>query len=144
MRPDHLDNEEVNKQNIPPLPQGKTVVDVFADFLAYLVSCARTYISETSVATGQSLWDSMKDSIEFVLTHPNGWEGRQQSQMRQAAIIAGLVPDTPAGRERIHFVNEGEAGLHYCAQKKSLFESIKVCLQLDTCVVCLTLPPRRL
>ena len=119
-------------------------MDVFADFLAYLVSCARTYISETSVATGQSLWDSMKDSIEFVLTHPNGWEGRQQSQMRQAAIIAGLVPDTPAGRERIHFVNEGEAGLHYCAQKKSLFERIKVCLQLDTCAVCLTLPPRRL
>ena len=32
------------------------------------------------------------------------------------AILAGLVPDTDAGRSRVHFVTEGEASVHYCVQ----------------------------
>ncbi|KAI0668088.1 hypothetical protein C8Q78DRAFT_1048352 [Trametes maxima] len=34
--------------------------------------------------------------------------------MRQAAVMAGLVPDTPAGHARVHFVTEGEASLNFC------------------------------
>ena len=41
----------------------------------------------------------------------------QQAQMRQAAIRAGLVPDTDAGRARVCFVTEGEASLHLCIQR---------------------------
>jgi len=48
-----------------------------------------------------------------VLSHPNGWEGAQQWQMRQAAILAGLIPDTTAGHSRLSFVTEGEASLHF-------------------------------
>ncbi len=125
LRPDNLDTSEVNKKNIPALPAGKTVVQVFADFLRYMVDCARTYISE-SEASGESLWASVKDTIDFVLCHPNGWEGLQQSKMRQAAILAGLVPDTSEGRDRVHFVSEGEAGLHFCVQNCLTSESITV------------------
>ena len=50
----------------------------------------------------------------FVLSHPNGWEGLQQSKMRQAAVTAGLVPDTRDGHSRIRFVTEGEASLNFC------------------------------
>jgi hypothetical protein len=32
---------------IPPLPQGKSAIDVFADFIQYLHRCARTYVEET-------------------------------------------------------------------------------------------------
>lgn len=38
----------------------------------------------------------------------------------------GLVPDTREGRERIHFVTEGEASLHYCISSGLVTEAIKV------------------
>jgi hypothetical protein len=54
-----------------------------------------------------------------VLTHPNGWELREQSKMRQSAIKAGLVSDMSA-THRVHFVSEGEASLHFCMMKSAL------------------------
>ncbi|KAI0773051.1 hypothetical protein BD413DRAFT_656213 [Trametes elegans] len=113
LRPDSLDSNEIKRRDLPPLPEGKTVLHVFADFTRYLFDCARRYITETH-ANGESLWTSLQDRIEFVLSHPNGWEGPQQGKMGQAAIMAGLVPDTPEGHARVHFVTEGEASLHFC------------------------------
>ncbi|KAF8181796.1 hypothetical protein BJ912DRAFT_1145353 [Pholiota molesta] len=100
---------------IPPLPLNKTVVEVFADFLAYLFECASSYIQEAH-ANGVDLWASLKGQIDFVLSHPNGWEGAQQSEMRKAAVLAKLIPDTPAGHARLSFVTEGEASLHFAIQ----------------------------
>jgi len=97
---------------IPPLPLNKTVVEVFADFLAYLLKCASSFIQETH-ANGADLWASVKDDIHFVLPHPNGWEGAQQAEMRRASVLAKLIPDTTAGHARVSFVTEGEASLHY-------------------------------
>ncbi|CDO71998.1 hypothetical protein BN946_scf184943.g33 [Trametes cinnabarina] len=113
LRPERLDSEEMKRRDLPPLPQGKSILDVFADVLRYLFACTKRYISETH-ANGESLWSSLQDRIEFVLSHPNGWEGLQQGKMRQAAVMAGLVPDTFDGHERIHFVTEGEASLQFC------------------------------
>ena len=92
------------------LPLKKAVTDVLSDFLAYLFACAKKYITE-SHPSGDSLWQTARNSMEVVLSHPNGWEGLQQSKMRQAAVGAGIVPDTPAGRSRVHFVTEGEASI---------------------------------
>jgi hypothetical protein len=101
--------------DIPPLPLKKTVVEVFADFLAYLLKCAESYIQESHL-NGTDLWASVKDSMDFVLPHPNGWEGTQQAQMREAAVLAKLIPDTTAGHARLSFVTEGEACLHFAVQ----------------------------
>jgi hypothetical protein len=101
--------------DIPPLPLNKTVVEVFADFLRYLLECASSYIQDTH-ANGPDLWNSVKSDIDFVLSHPNGWEGTQQSEMRRAAVLAGLVPDNRNGHSRLSFVTEGEASLHYSVQ----------------------------
>lgn len=101
--------------DIPSLPPKKSVMDVFADFVGYLFDCARKFIQE-SEPNGADFWESIKDDVEFVLSHPNSWEGAQQSCMRQAAVVAGLVPDTPEGHVRVHFVTEGEASLHFCAR----------------------------
>jgi len=97
---------------IPPLPHNKTIVDVFADFLAYLLECASSFIQETH-ANGVRLWESVKDQLYFVLSHPNGWGGAQQAEMRKAAVLAKLIPDTTAGHTRLSFVTEGEASLHF-------------------------------
>ena len=90
-----------------------------------MYKCARTYIEE-SHANGSALWASVESEIQFIFTHPNGWEGIQQTQMRQAAIKAGLVPDTSAGRSRIAFVTEGEASLHFAIKHGLPVEATKV------------------
>ncbi|KAI0656119.1 hypothetical protein C8Q70DRAFT_1056985 [Cubamyces menziesii] len=116
LRPERLDSKNsAIRSLLPPLrlPAGKTIVDVFADFLQYLFTCTRRYISETH-GHGDTLWTSFEDRIEFILSHPNGWEGFQQGKMRDAAIAAGLIPDTPAGRARVQFVTEGEASFNFC------------------------------
>ena len=112
-------------RDLPPLPPGKTVVSVLADFLSYLFSCAKRYICETHAA-GDSLWASFEDRIEFVLSHPNGWEGLQQGKMREAAAMAGLVPSAAAGDAHVHFVTEGEASLNFCIQSGLADETMRV------------------
>lgn len=113
LRPRAMASSHVTDQDIPPLPQNKTAVQVLADFMHYLHQCAKKYIEE-SQANGADMLRSVEHTTEFVLSHPNGWEGPQQTQIRSAAIMAGLVPDTPEGQSRICLVTEGEASLHYC------------------------------
>ncbi|KAJ7189266.1 hypothetical protein C8R46DRAFT_36829 [Mycena filopes] len=101
--------------DIPPLPHRTTAVSVLSDFLRYLLDCAKTYI-EQSHADGAALWALLFPTARFVMAHPNGWEGKQQTQMRDAAIVAGLIPGSDAGHQRLQFVTEGEASLHFCIQ----------------------------
>jgi hypothetical protein len=111
---------------IPRLPRGlPPIVDIFADFLRYLHQCAQDFIEETE-ANGIELWRSLKDRTEFVLSHPNGWEGVQQSKMRTAAVQAGLISDNKDGHSRLSFVTEGEASLHFCLQSGLTNNAIKV------------------
>ena len=131
LRPKSM-GSSVDGTKIPALPRGKTIVEVFADFLAYLLACARTYITETHAA-GDVLWTSLEQSIHFVLTHPNGWTGPQQMRMRKSAVLAGLVPDSPAGRMRMQFVTEGEASMHFCVSHESYVDLFKVRSPLYLC-----------
>jgi hypothetical protein len=111
--------------DIPAMPTGKMVIDVFADFLRYLLKCAKIYIEQMHLY-GAELWKNLLPRAEFVLTHPNGWEGAQLSMMREAAVMAGLIPDTRNGHLRLTFVTEGEASLHFCISNGLTNEAIKV------------------
>ncbi|KAF4620568.1 hypothetical protein D9613_001108 [Agrocybe pediades] len=111
-------------ETLPPLPPNKQVVDIISDFLKYLYSCSKNFIQE-SHPSGADLWKSVEKDIDFVLSHPNGWDGKEQSQMRQAAVKAGLIPDAADGQKRISFVSEGEASLHFAIQA-GMFSKIKV------------------
>lgn len=104
---------QMNGMAFSPLPKGKSAVDVFGDFLGYLFRCSKAFVEDTH-ANGHALWRSVEHDLQFVLSHPNGWEGAQQTKMRRAAVSGGLIPDTDAGRARIRFVTEGEASLHAC------------------------------
>ncbi|KAJ7841610.1 hypothetical protein B0H14DRAFT_3457380 [Mycena olivaceomarginata] len=101
----------VSGPELPPLPHRKTATSVLADFLRYLFECAKKFIKETHT---EALWASLQHNIQFVMAHPNGWQGKQQSQMRDAAVVAGLIPHSDAGHQRLRFVTEGEASLHFC------------------------------
>lgn len=50
--------------------------------------------------------------MDVVLTTPNGWEGRHQHRMREAAIAAGLV----IRGTQVKFVTEAEAAVIYTAE----------------------------
>ena len=125
LRPNTASTREMTP-NLPPLPPYKQAVDILADFLQYMYKCARTYIEE-SHANGTALWTSVKNEIQFILSHPNGWEGIQQTQMREAGVRAGLIPDTTAGRSRIAFVTEGEASLHFAIKHGLPDQATEVC-----------------
>ena len=105
------------------------MTEVLGDFLRYLLECASSYIQDTHI-NGPDLWNLVKSHIEFVLSHPNGWEGTQQSKMRRAAVLGGLVPDNESGHSRISFVTEGEASLHFSVQNGLPAGAVKVCRQL--------------
>ena len=105
------------------------VVEVFGDFLRYLLECVSSYIQDTHI-NGSDLWNSVKSHIDFVLSHLNRWEGTQQSEMCQAAVLAGLVPDDESGHARLSFVTEGEASLHFTIWNGLPSAVMKVCWQL--------------
>ncbi|KAM6497433.1 hypothetical protein JOM56_007906 [Amanita muscaria] len=114
LRPPHLaPSQEFELQKLRSFPKNKTPVQVFGDFLGYLFQSTKKYIIESETWS----WNSVEKNTYFVLSHPNGWEGKQQSQMRKAATAAGLV-DKSEALERISFVSEGEASLHFCLNKK--------------------------
>ena len=107
------------------LPMGKTIVDVFSDFMSYLFTSTKA-LFVSSDQNGRLRWNSASRNIELVLTHPNGWGGLEQSELRTAAIQANIVPDTPEGHARVHFVTEGEASFNFCATYTRVGENLKV------------------
>lgn len=111
LRPKHLASAHVSDDDVPALPENKTAVQVLADFMRYLYQCARTYIQDTH---SLDVWKSIENDVDFVLTHPNGWGGAQQSQIRYAAVLAGLINDTQDGHSQLQLLTEGEASLHFC------------------------------
>ena len=106
------------------LPDGKSIVHLFADFIRYLFDSTVAYIKE-SEPTGDLLWTNFGPNVELVLTHPNGWEGPQQDVMRKAVVQAGVFTEEEA-RSRLSFVTEGEASFNYCVTHTRSGESLEV------------------
>ncbi|KAL4068704.1 hypothetical protein V8B97DRAFT_1918464 [Scleroderma yunnanense] len=121
----YLSSSFIKGNDIPPLPRGLSAIQVLSDFMKYLFKCARKYIVE-SHASGSSVWRSLENQVEFVLTHPNRWEGRQQQRIRRAAVLAGLVPVGEDGQSRLHLLTEGEANLHFCVTTSDAFSTTPV------------------
>ncbi|KAK7472084.1 hypothetical protein VKT23_000203 [Stygiomarasmius scandens] len=115
LRPRDMSTSGVRDSDLPPIPPNKTPLRIFADFLKYLHDCTIKYIQETGplYAPGTEFWNSVQGNTEFILSHPNGWEGHQQTLMRRAAVLAGLISEE-SSQTAIHFVTEGEASLHFC------------------------------
>ena len=103
------------------LPRGKTIVDIFADFMRYLFDSTEALFKATE-PSGEKRWKSVSKNIELVLSHPNGWGGVQQTQLRAAVSRACIVPDSS-----VHFVSEGEASFNFCVTHTQANKTLKVC-----------------
>jgi hypothetical protein len=96
---------------IPPLPLCVTLKTVYVDFLSYMFESTKAFF-ENSTPNGSRIWSRLKDRIVVTLATPNGWDVTQQGFLREAAVEASLV-DPADAEERIEFVTEGEAAVHY-------------------------------
>lgn len=74
---------------------------------------------------GEELWKRVKSNIDLILSHPNGWEGRQQEFLRKSVVNASIFTEEEA-LSRVSFVTEGEATFHYCVIETKTRESLKV------------------
>lgn len=115
---------EAKRHMTAELPSGKSIVDLFADFIRFLFDSTIAHIKEVE-PTGDVLWANFGPTVELLLSHPNGWEGRQQDIMRKAVVQAGIF-DQEEARSRISFVTEGEASFNYCVTHTKSGESLEV------------------
>lgn len=92
--------------SISPLPEGITVDDVLCHFLAYIKENVENFVNN-SYDSGNRYWEDFAETMIVVLTTPNGWEGKHQNRMREAAIKVKLLVGDRV-RERVRFVSEGE------------------------------------
>jgi len=106
------------------LPKGKSIQDLFADFLRYLFDSAKAYIQE-SEGMGEMIWESLEHNIDLVLSHPNGWEGREQEFLRKSVVKASILTEEEA-LSRVSFVTEGEATFNFCVTNTKAGELLKV------------------
>ena len=112
------------------LPEGKSIQDLFADFLRYLFDSAKAYIQE-SEGIGEMIWESLKNNIDLILSHPNGWEGREQEFLRKSVVKASILTEEEA-LSRVSFVTEGEATFNFCVTNTKTGELLEVVFSSST------------
>ncbi|CAG8731709.1 5640_t:CDS:1, partial [Acaulospora colombiana] len=103
--------EEFSQIEIPELPQNTTLSQIYSEFIQYLYTMTKKFFKET-LPNGQNVWGRLESSIVMIFCIPNGWDISQQAFIREAVINTGLVSQSNAD-ERIEFITEGEASVHY-------------------------------
>ena len=111
--------------DLPPLPSGTTLLDVYSDFLKYLVRHTSERLIEL---TGESLWSQNAEEVEIVLTHPNMWGPEQREFLLEAVIKSQLISRERASQS-VHFVPEAEAAARYSVSR---YSTVFGRLQVDT------------
>jgi len=97
----------------PALPKGKSLQDIFADFIRYLFDSAEAFIQE-SEAMGEVIWRSIGENIDLILSHPNGWESSELDFLRKSVVQASVFSTEEEALSRVSFVTEGEATFNFC------------------------------
>jgi hypothetical protein len=117
--------------NLIPLPPRVSVEQIYVDLLDYLFRQTRFYFEEKEfeLEGGGQIWRKMasQNSIDFVIAHPSGWNLEQQSMLRRATVKAGLVLSLQMAVERVQFVGEAEASVHYVMFHADLQSRLQVC-----------------
>ena len=114
----------VKKHMTAELPKGKSIQDIFVDFIRYLFDSAKAFIQE-SEPMGKELWESLGSNIHLVLSHPNGWEGGEQEFLRKSVVLSSVIPEEDA-LSHVSFVTEGEATFNFCVTNTKSGEYLKV------------------
>ncbi|KDQ12452.1 hypothetical protein BOTBODRAFT_146678 [Botryobasidium botryosum FD-172 SS1] len=85
------------------------------------------------ILDGGKTWDILEGTIELIIAHPNGWDIREQGILRNAAVWANIMPSSQTALERVHFVSEAEASVHFVLLNADIEDRLKI---YDDFVVC--------
>ncbi|KAB5590692.1 Heat shock protein HSP70 [Ceratobasidium theobromae] len=112
------DMKAKHKLKLDELPPGVRLRQIYSDFLGYLLKHTQTFF-EDRILDGKQTWERYKPTMEVIIAHPNGWGIREQSFLRDAAVDAGFAKSDDASN-KIRFVTEAEASVHYCIYHTNL------------------------
>lgn len=104
---------------VPPLPNGVSLSRIYAQFMAYLFSSTKAFFENTT-PNGRSIWSRLDNDMVIVIATPNGWDVSQHVFLKHAAIKAGIVRSQQEAEDRLEFVTEGEASVHYALAKTNM------------------------
>ncbi|GAB1520878.1 hypothetical protein RhiTH_003967 [Rhizoctonia solani] len=130
----HMHPSEMREKysiKLDPLPNGVTLPQIYADFMNYLFKNTEPFFKDR-IVDGPTIWEAYKDSINFVIAHPNGWSIREQEFLRRAAVDGGLVRTIDA-KMRVRFVTEAEASVHYCISHSNISNRLRTGLNFAVC-----------
>ncbi|KAK2628111.1 hypothetical protein QTJ16_002757 [Diplocarpon rosae] len=103
-------NTYIDPINLPPLPPGKSEVDVAADYLFKLRQAMRTQLQK---ALGE-VFNREERNIRYYLTVPAIWNDAGKAATRAAAIQAGFLRDE--NDNRLTLITEPEAAALFCSK----------------------------
>jgi hypothetical protein len=100
----------IDPVSLPPLPQGKTEINVAADYLAQLHEAMRIHLQKI---LGDVFYRE-EYNIQYYLTVPAIWDDAAKASTRAAAIQAGFIRDE--NDKRLTLVTEPEAAAMFCTK----------------------------
>ncbi|EER26779.1 hypothetical protein D8B26_002800 [Coccidioides posadasii str. Silveira] len=103
-------NTYIDPINLPPLPPGKSEIDVAADYLFKLRGAMRNQLLKT---LGE-VFTREERNIRYFLTVPAIWNDAGKAATRAAAIQAGFLRDE--NDNRLTLITEPEAAAMFCAK----------------------------
>ena len=103
-------NTYIDPINLPPLPPGKSEIDVAADYLFHLRQAMRKQLEKT---LGE-VFAREERNIRYYLTVPAIWNDAGKAATRQAAIQAGFLRDE--NDNRLTLITEPEAAAMFCSK----------------------------
>ncbi|CAE6459246.1 unnamed protein product [Rhizoctonia solani] len=130
----HMHPSEMREKysiKLDPLPNGVALLQIYADFMNYLFKNTEPFFKDR-IVDGPTIWEAYKDNITFIIAHPNGWGIREQEFLRRAAVDGGLVTVADS-KNRVRFVTEAEASVHYCISHSNISNRLKTGLNFAVC-----------
>ncbi|KAL2858181.1 hypothetical protein BJX68DRAFT_228094 [Aspergillus pseudodeflectus] len=103
-------NTYIDPINLPPLPPGKSEIDVAADYLFKLRQAMRAQLQKT---LGE-VFTREERNIKYYLTVPAIWNDAGKAATRAAALQAGFLRDE--NDNRLTLISEPEAAALFCAK----------------------------
>ncbi|KAH8811431.1 hypothetical protein F5884DRAFT_274128 [Xylogone sp. PMI_703] len=103
-------NTYIDPINLPPLPPGKSEIDVAADYLFKLRQAMRNQLQKT---LGE-VFNREERNIRYYLTVPAIWNDAGKAATRAAAIQAGFLRDE--NDNRLTLITEPEAAALFCSK----------------------------
>lgn len=120
-------NTYIDPINLPPLPPGKSEIDVAADYLFKLRQAMRAALQK---ALGE-VFNREERNIRYYLTVPAIWNDAGKAATRNAAIQAGFLRDE--NDNRLTLISEPEAAALFCSKTGLLNLKIRDAVLIVDC-----------